>query len=139
MDTASILIVGTFVVVGGYFIARMAYIVVGGTIVVLRATRRGREQLHRDLESLSVGELRGRLLQDPYLVGLRGDAKIERFLARLEEGDLTLASEYPRRKLYRMLCDAERSAGGSGRPEAVDAAYPIWAVLNEMVGRAVQQ
>jgi hypothetical protein len=90
------------------------------------------------LAALSDDELRHKLLHDPYLEEDLGSAPaVGEFLARLAARDeIALARQYPRAKLYQLLAGAERTAGGSGRPEAVDNVGEISAVLQELAKRA---
>ena len=102
-------------VAGVYFAGRLLWMVVGGSWIVFRNTRRARIELRRQVT-------------------------IQQFLSRITDHDeIALAAEYPRGKLYRMLATAEQAAGRrSGRPEAVDSIEEIFALLDTLARRTSQ-
>lgn len=124
-------------VAGAYFATRLLWVVVGGAWIVFRNTRRVRLELRRKVASLTTEDIRTRLVQEGYFTeDLRRQAAIQQFLSRITRHDeVALAAEYPRGKLYRMLATAERAAGRTGRPEAVDSIDEIFALLDTLARR----
>jgi hypothetical protein len=122
---------------GLFFASRLVYALGGMAYIVRRSTVRARDELKQELAKLSTEKLSQRLLQDSYLSSrLLNDVTVKEFLARVARGDeVALAREYSGSRLYRFLANAERSAGGTGRPEAVDAAPEISAVLQVLASR----
>jgi hypothetical protein len=128
------------VLAGVYFVGRLGYMLVGAATVVRRASAQAREKLQRELALLSTEELRQRLLHDSYLSGRLGHvATVKEFLTRIAQRDeVALAHEYSRSRLYRLLAKAERAGGATGRPEAVDVAPEISAVLQALVAKSAR-
>ena len=128
-------------VAGAYFAGRLLWVVVGGSWIVFKNTRRARIELRRKVASLTTEDIRTRLVQEGYFTeDLRRQATIQQFLSRITDHDeIALAAEYPRGKLYRMLATAEQAAGRrSGRPEAVDSIEEIFALLDTLARRTSQ-
>jgi hypothetical protein len=125
-----------FIIIGAmiYFVSRLFYMAIGGIGAVRRATAAVDKQLRQELTELSVEGLRERILRNPYLtVSLRSDANIQRFCAKIADGnEAALVAEFTKGRLYKMLVGAERSLGMTGRPEALENIDEIWAVLQEL-------
>ena len=124
--------------VWAYFSWRVVRMVAGGAWVVSRATGRARAGLRREVAALTTDDVRTRLVQNPYFTAdIRSQASVQQFLSRVSRHEeIALAAEYPRRKMYRLLANAEAAAGRTGRPEAVDAIDEIWILLEELARRA---
>lgn len=84
---------------GAGAVALLVYKTIGAARAVSRARARSNAELAQSIARLSKEGLRQRLLQDPYLVGLRRDAAVQALLTRVAQGDdVALASDYPRAK-----------------------------------------
>lgn len=131
-------IVVVILAAGICFVGHLIDLVVGGAWVLWRASVLRRKELARELSGLPAEEIRRRLLEDWYLSDyLRKEASIQAFLSRIARGDeKALALEYPRARLYRLLAHAEARAGGTSRPEAVDAISEISGLLQELASRS---
>jgi hypothetical protein len=121
---------------GAYFVGLLLYKTVGAARAVSVARASAQADLAQSLARQSTEDLRQRLLRDPCLVGLRSDAAVQTFLTRVQQGDeIALAREYPRARLSRILATAERTAGRTGRPEALDAISEVSGILQELARR----
>jgi CHASE1-domain containing sensor protein len=136
MDVSSLaaaVVVLAFVVA----VAWLVYWVVGAGVAVGRATRESRAALEREIVGLSTAELRRRIVEDPYLADtLRASAEVRAFIDRVARGDeAALVREHSHASLYGVLARAEHEAGGTGRPEAVDAVNWLWPYLEALSRR----
>ena len=106
-----------------------------------RAAKDWRRQRKREAESLSVRELRDRILKHEYFSGeMQRSPSVNKFLNRIARGDArALAKEFSGGRLYRFLVRAEREVGLSGRPLCVDYEWDIALLLKELADREAEQ
>ena len=130
-------IVLALILVGTYFVGLLVWRVGGMWRVVRSARRQSRASFQRELAAMTTEQIGEHLLDHPYLNSLRGHSAVEQFLSRIARGDeVALRDEFPRRRLYSMLVNCERAAGGPGRPEASDSITELDAVVDELARRA---
>lgn len=136
--TALQALVGLLFVAGLYFGGRLVWMIVDVAWIGWREARRGRKTIEQQVAGLSTREIRDRLLSEPYFVDdIRANREVAAFLDGIANGqEERLRARYSRSQLYSLLVSAERAAGGTGRPEAVDAIGTLFALFDELARRA---
>lgn len=134
---ASLLLVLAFIGVIGF----LGYMIFGIVLAVREGKKEGDEQravLREELRSLEHGAVKRRLRENSYFSGsLRATPTIQDFFFRLDNGEeVSLASRYPEKRLYRLLVKAEHEAGLRGRPEAIDHVGEISDLLQELARKS---
>jgi hypothetical protein len=126
---------------GLYVIGYIIYFWIASSRAGRRDSARAREKEARALAQLSSDEIRQRLLHDSYLSQfLKDDVMVQGLLARVSRGDeVSLAQEYPDKRLYPVLARAENAAGYRGRPLAMDESPRISALLAELARRTASE